>query len=1056
MLNLQTHSLEALRNPGPSWPPQISRIYNLLQLPLPQWCPSESSSPDRMSISPRLDAAAVDSSGDSAETARQNSCLRDFYPFVVHTVDAVNSAMRRDGPQTAWPFVRGFTKVLIATCSENTALLSHASFVLPRLAAPIEGIFDGVAEMLACHIVEGFDKDSSAMDDEKPSSSGVAEVDPHATSAPRLSQDDSDERMGSYSAEISSEASVSDHSPTERSGSFFSASGSALSSTSDQSIDVSLNGHIFQGRGKHSFALLPLLCFADGENIIGIMSSVACQRFVWGISEPTIGFVLSPSGSEMELVLSWVDQSTQVLHVAHDFGQGSKTGCFDFSRVTSILRFSQFLFRLSPCFRLVASIASRLCENNNFDWRSDYPQSKNSETGMDRVALWVQDTQFWRDSQSSSSVPRTLPSADSVQQSQMARQPQASLPSARSQLAAPNEQGLQPPERNTGSKSGKPLSKRVEELSQASSGKSENNSTSSVRDSSSDFAKHPITEYSWDLHLLTYAADRFVRFIGRLQYKEEAFGEEGAKINGMIDLYDQLTSFQWFPSKDANPFPNVVGALSPCKDALVKMAKLIESEQKPISSLDSSMKSKHKLTPDHQAIIKQQIFILLYSSIGARILHGRTGITSFEAESRHDWDALFLSFYVASTKDLLSRNVLFERTFHFAKNKLVETDADKLTETVTAEGNASDAFHGNVHTQAGQIYGRRTKIHIQASLANQQAIALWESYSDAALNKVDGDIPLKRLLHQRSRREPKTGRCDALCFIAVPPGSLNASQIDALNFITRSKDDMKEATRSSKKSDKKAAKKSATTGRRQASSVPKVDAPKSQASSEDIKLTDQTRRDYLQNPHTVSRDLNLMFADAASMPELDFANIALSDFEEMILFPYFIVEYKKKHDTEAKALNQGRLYLIALISYYAALDILDRPFYVLVTNGPKGALLMGWKSMGSERIYVVERNVVQFDISTPLGAYHFATFLLRLREEQKEFEKILQAKVTELQKGFDFTKFGEWHKTWQAVHVDTKWEEAEAIRVAALKAAKAKEEKAAKAKEEAAEETTGS
>ncbi|KAK7054040.1 hypothetical protein R3P38DRAFT_1477118 [Favolaschia claudopus] len=306
MLTMQTHSLDSLRTSG-LWPPQISRIYDLLQLPLPQWCPSESSGSNRMSISPELGQVAADSSDDSEENAR----LRDFYPFVVHTVDAVNSAMLRDGPQTAWPFVRDFTKVLIATCFEDSALLSHATFVLPRLAASPNNVFDGVAEMLACQIVEGFEKDSNPMNDEQSSSSGVVEADPHATSAPRSSsQDDSNESMGSDSAEVFIEASVPDQSPTERSDSFLSASGSAVSSTSDQSIDVSLNGHIFQGRGKHSFALLPFLCVANGENIIGIVASVACQRFVWGISEPIVGFLLSPSGSAMELVLSWVDQSS--------------------------------------------------------------------------------------------------------------------------------------------------------------------------------------------------------------------------------------------------------------------------------------------------------------------------------------------------------------------------------------------------------------------------------------------------------------------------------------------------------------------------------------------------------------------------------------------------------------------------------------------------------------------------------------------------------------------------------------------------------------------------
>jgi hypothetical protein len=62
-----------------------------------------------------------------------------------------------------------------------------------------------------------------------------------------------------------------------------------------------------------------------------------------------------------------------------------------------------------------------------------------------------------------------------------------------------------------------------------------------------------------------------------------------------------------------------------------------------------------------------------------------------------------------------------------------------------------------------------------------------------------------------------------------------------------------------------------------------------------------------------------------------------------------------------------------------------------------------------------ERNVVQFDISTPIGAYHFAIFLLRLREEQKELEGLIEA---ELKKGkFDRDQFKKWRKESQRSHL---------------------------------------
>ncbi|KAK7054053.1 hypothetical protein R3P38DRAFT_2761842 [Favolaschia claudopus] len=768
MLTLQIHPLDSLRTPG-SWPPQISRIYDLLQRPLPLWCPSESSSSE---ISSELDGVIANSSDESEENAR----LRDFYPFAMHTVDVVNSAMLRDGPQTAWLFVRGFTKVLIATCSENATLLSHASFVLPRLVAPRGDIFDGVAEMLACHIVEGFETESSEMDNENSSSSAVASMQA-STPAPHPSQDDSNESMESDSVEISTEDSVSDHSATERSDSFFSASGRFLSSTSGKSIDVSLNGHIFQGRGKHSFALLPFLCFADGENIIGIVSSVACQRFVWGISEPTVGFLLSSSGSTMELVLSWVDQSAHVLHVAHDFGQGSKIGCFDFSSVTSILRFSQFLFGVSASFRLVASIASRLCENNRLDWRSDCPHSKDFETGMDRVALWVQDTplltyQSWCNPQSSSSDP---PGSDvDGPHKRRSTAPYKAEPQPRQGAPEPSD-----------TEHGKILTVPT----RTASSTFDKEKKTPGKCGSQLFTKDETT--TTELNLLTYAADRHMRFLTKLDYEKDDFGDEGMEIAKQTKLYDQLTAFQWYSTNLKYPFPNVAGAHNSYKDALFGMAKHTLSQ---ISDL--AQKSEHELTPEHEEIIKQQVFTLLYASAGAgaEIL---PLVESFEAESRHDWDALLLCFYVATGAELVSRSVLFERTFHYPKNKLVEEeDGTKLSKAVQDERRSSNRFYNMASLEAGEQSTFDSDLHQQAFLAAAHSMELWSSYA-AACQLVHNKIPLQDMLRERSRREPRTGTCSALCFFAVSSGSLQEDKIKALNFITRFKPELKEAASTS-------------------------------------------------------------------------------------------------------------------------------------------------------------------------------------------------------------------------------------------------------------------
>jgi hypothetical protein len=76
------------------------------------------------------------------------------------------------------------------------------------------------------------------------------------------------------------------------------------------SIDLPLEAHVLPGRGRQFFAALPFLSIADDNNAVDMMTSLACQRYVWGISEPAVGFVLSETGVVTKLLLSWLDPTT--------------------------------------------------------------------------------------------------------------------------------------------------------------------------------------------------------------------------------------------------------------------------------------------------------------------------------------------------------------------------------------------------------------------------------------------------------------------------------------------------------------------------------------------------------------------------------------------------------------------------------------------------------------------------------------------------------------------------------------------------------------------------
>ncbi|KAJ7870597.1 hypothetical protein B0H14DRAFT_2571185 [Mycena olivaceomarginata] len=69
------------------------------------------------------------------------------------------------------------------------------------------------------------------------------------------------------------------------------------------------------------------------------------------------------------------------------------------------------------------------------------------------------------------------------------------------------------------------------------------------------------------------------------------------------------------------------------------------------------------------------------------------------------------------------------------------------------------------------------------------------------------------------------------------------------------------------------------------------------------------------------------------------------------------------------------MYLVSMVAFYTTLGVEDYPFFVLVTSGKVGAILMAWKS-------------------SKHAAFHFATFLLRLRDDQKKLKDLVKSKLS--------------------------------------------------------------
>jgi hypothetical protein len=293
-LSVEIHSVDSIEDSS-SFPLEISRIYRTLAAPLPSWCakgPYPFLSAGSLPLLSELSQLPTTVYSDSDHTPHP---LRDVLNLVLSTVSDIRSLIGHYGSsRSAVPFVSSLMRVLAHVCAKDAIILyfaSHphertycsqlmhrtgAAFIRPRTTTPQRRGFDGIATMLACHPVHSFEKGSKSL------SSG---------SLPDTISNSSDASLPAvYPMQMDSESDCS------RSGA--------------SSLDVPLNAHVPPGRGRQQGAVLPFFCVADLDNIVDLMSTVACQRNVWGIAQPVIGFALSEAGVVAKFVLSWLDPAT--------------------------------------------------------------------------------------------------------------------------------------------------------------------------------------------------------------------------------------------------------------------------------------------------------------------------------------------------------------------------------------------------------------------------------------------------------------------------------------------------------------------------------------------------------------------------------------------------------------------------------------------------------------------------------------------------------------------------------------------------------------------------
>ena len=148
----------------------------------------------------------------------------------------------------------------------------------------------------------------------------------------------------------------------------------------------------------------------------------------------------------------------------------------------------------------------------------------------------------------------------------------------------------------------------------------------------------------------------------------------------------------------------------------------------------------------------------------------------------------------------------------------------------------------------------------------------------------------------------------------------------------------------------------------------------------------------------------------------------------------FVAEYKKWAQNDAKALNQERMYLVALVTHLATLGIKEFAVFGLITSGQTGGILMAWQSerddvrapvisytmlpllpidVPLQTIYIIERNIRTFNLSSPIEAFQFASFLIRLRKHTDTLVDLFNRRKDEFLKTAEREELPKWTKDAQ-------------------------------------------
>ncbi|KAF8546704.1 hypothetical protein OG21DRAFT_1472941 [Imleria badia] len=476
--------------------------------------------------------------------------------------------------------------------------------------------------------------------------------------------------------------------------------------------------------------------------------------------------------------------------------------------------------------------------------------------------------------------------------------------------------------------------------------------------------------------------------------------------------YSATTGFIWPESWHVREdLPPVDAALEPCVQELLESVATLKMQPGAIKCIPV------KEFPVDLRILEQSFSGIFQASRRSREKK-EFQESMYEAAWRHDHDRLLFDFFIrliqqrmddtahsltggkptGHLEDPLARPTL-EATLRFpmsdslqkgieqqsqrSMRRLINREAEDLDDWVCRRGSSPDTY---------------IEEDENASYVNSQ----WLAWRRETVAETEAKMISKL------GQFPSTGRCDALGRLVVELPNVSPAVLSHFPLVVRAATNNDAEVRKENKAPRSGSRAQAKhVHKSQSEDLAKV-AGSSLTIPDDSdapgRKTTGTRYTMLSS----SIPSSMQWSNAEKMTSMESMDILTRKTQRLQIepdatrleLPILTVEYKKASNSMMKGTNQVRMYLTASVKFLQAVGITNIPVYGVQTDGPV-VVLPAAVLQDDNFVYLFERLVERLDISTPLGAWHYATILCRLAQNhaevlEKRFEEVGEKLVASL------------------------------------------------------------